>query len=124
MVGIGVVLWSLEVQLLCQLLWDGQGRGGCLGAAVTQQDTSSYQPLFLTLPSQLPASGTELSQGIIQKLRIQPTQGRHMDQLWGRAGADFKRTMNQKTQIPSQALTLTSCVTLGKSLSSLGLLCS
>lgn len=26
MVGIRVVLWSLEVQLLCQFLWDGQGK--------------------------------------------------------------------------------------------------
>ena len=75
MVGVGVVLWSLEVQLLCQLLWDGQGRGGWLSAAITQQDTSPHQPLFLTLPSQLPASGTESSQGIIQKRTVQPTQG-------------------------------------------------
>lgn len=47
---IRVVLRSLEVQLLCQLLWVGSG-GGQLEDSFHQQDYWSLQPLLPTCPS-------------------------------------------------------------------------
>lgn len=49
-VGIRVVLWSLEVQLLRQLLWVGGG-GRQLGYSCHQQDCWSLQPLLPLLPA-------------------------------------------------------------------------
>lgn len=102
-VGIRVVLWSLEMQLLCQLLWMSS-RGQQLGYSYHHQE---YQPLQSLLPTApftrkqwLLTSGNDRSQGIIQKLGAQPTQSRNMGQ--GRAGTDLIKRPGLGLRNPKQ----------------------
>jgi hypothetical protein len=94
-VVIRVVLWSLEVQLLCQLLWwpreeDGQSEPSPSRNPVPP--TPSLHPPQLSDGSGLLlTSVNEPSQGMMPKFGVQPTQGRETSQIWRRAGADFKR---------------------------------
>lgn len=103
MVGIRVVLWSLEVQLLCQFLWDGQGKR----KKVKVQPSPSRIPRPCSLPSQALYSSNFLllatNPVIMQKFQVQPTQGRDMGQIWGRTEAVFKRPGLQIKKAKHQA---------------------
>lgn len=82
-VVIRVVLWSLEVQLLCQLLWVRSG-GGQSETSFHQQDYGLCSPCCPPAPAArwqwLLTSDNEPSQGIMRKLGVQSTQGREMGQ--------------------------------------------
>lgn len=96
MVGIRVVLWSLKVQFLCQFLWDGQGRKKMVKmqpslSRILVSPSPCSLPSPVTMQKWLLISGNKPSQGIMQKLQVQPTQGWDMGQIWGKAGTNFKR---------------------------------
>lgn len=60
-VGIWIVLWSLEVQLLCQFLWVDSGEQQ-LGYSYYQQECQPLQSLLPTRPSCQTAVASYLGQ--------------------------------------------------------------
>lgn len=93
-VVIRVVLWSLEVQLLCQLLWVTSG-GGQSETSFHQQDYGLCSPCCPPAPAArwqwLLTSDNKPSQGIMQKLGVsQPRVEKWAKQIQGRAGIDLR----------------------------------